>query len=560
MNFRNMSYEQMEEILASGYRVGIYLRLSKDDDIRERESSSISHQREMLTRYCEKRGWSIEKEYVDDGYSGLSMKRPAIQKLLKDVEDKKINLVITKDYSRLGRDRLETERLREEFFPRNGCRYIAVNDNIDTMYDDDYAPFKAIINEQYSKDISKKVHSAYLSQAEKGRFTGSLPPFGYKKDPNDPSHLVIDEETAPYVRMIFEMARDGHGPAYIKRRLEEKEIPCPTWWNRERGLRNHYTKYELQDPEKGKYIWDETVLTDMLISPVYYGAVAGQKKNYKFKLGILSEKDPDEWIIVENMHEPIVDEQMFYVVQEKIKSRKCCRRGDGTTSLFAGLIKCGECGKALTIRKTNAKHPIDIYACKTYNHMGKTHCTQHRIEFDELYEIVLNEIKEIAKRTLDDDIVEDIEKQCTADKNSEHAAMQRQVMKARYRLDNIERIISKLYDDLIAERISERNFDAVMKRTNQEQEELNRLIEEYETILSNDNVYDSNYDRWVELISEYSDIQELDSEMLNQIVKKIVVHENIEDDGKRIISVEIHYNFKPVNEPHIHYLNEKTGA
>ncbi len=551
----NMSYEQMEELFAPNYRVGLYLRLSKDDDIRERESSSISHQREMLTSYCEKKGWSIEKEYVDDGFSGLNMRRPSLQRLLKDVEDGKINLVITKDYSRLGRDRLEVERLREDFFPRNDCRYIAVNDNIDTIKDDDYAPFKAIFNEHYSKDIAKKVHTAYLSQARKGRFTGCVAPFGYKKDPEDNTHLVIDEETAPYVRDIFDMAMDGHGVGYIKRRLEQNKVPCPTWWNRERGIRNHYTKYELDDPENGKYVWDDTVLTDMLINPVYYGAVSSQKKRYKFKLGVLGEKAPEDWIVVENMHEPIVDQDTFDVVQEKIKSRKCSR-GDGSTSLFAGLIKCGECGKALTIRKTNAKNPIDIYSCKTYNHHGKNHCTQHRVEYDTLYDIVLNEIRDIAQKTLDaDEVAEDIQKSCEADRLAERESIQRQLLKSRDRLDMLERLVSKLYDDLLSEKITEKNFDTMMARTTKEQNELATKIEEYEKYLADNEAYNSSYNKWVEFVGDYVDIKELDADTLNQLVKKIVVHEDIEDDGTRNISVEIHYNFKPVNEPQKHYLN-----
>ena len=559
MNMNNLSYEQIEKVLAPNYRVGLYLRLSKDDDIHERESSSISHQREMLTKFCEQKGWFVEKEYIDDGFSGLSMKRPSMQRMLKDVSDGKINLVLTKDYSRLGRNRLETEKLREEFFPRNGCRYIAVNDNIDTMYDDDYAPFKAIINEQYSKDIAKKVHSSYVNQAQKGRFTGCVAPFGYLKDPEQSLHLIIDEETAPYVRKIFEMARDGHGVGYIKRRLEAEKVPCPTWWNRQRGIRNHYTKYELADEENGRYVWDDTVLTDMLINPVYYGAVSAQKKNYRFKLGVLGEKKPDEWIVVEGMHEPIVDKDTFDVVQEKIRSRKCSRN-NGKTSLFAGLIKCGECGKALTIRRTHAKNPIDIYSCKTYNHLGKHHCTQHRIEYDTLYDLVLKEVRDVAKRTLNaEQVADDMAKQIEADRNAEREAMQRQLTKAKDRLQTLERLIARLYDDLLAGRISESNFDSMMKKTTEEQTKLTEQVGNFETKLSDNDAYNNSYNKWVELAGNYIAIKELDSESLNQLIKKIIVHENISEDGTRNISVEIHYNFKPVNEPQKHYLNSDSS-
>ena len=167
-----MSNEQMEDLLAPTYKVGVYCRLSKEDeDNREGESQSISHQREIIEEFCKKKGWRVEDVYVDDGYSGTTSSRPSLQKLLSDIEEKRINVVVTKDYSRLGRDNFFIEQLREIWFPKHNCRYVAINDNIDTMYEDEYAPFKAVINSQYSKDISKKVHSSYLNQAEKGRYT-----------------------------------------------------------------------------------------------------------------------------------------------------------------------------------------------------------------------------------------------------------------------------------------------------------------------------------------------------------------------------------------------------
>lgn len=558
MNMR-MSFEQMEEMMAPSYKVGIYCRLSKDDDIRERESVSISHQRDLMMSYCEKRGWSVEEIYVDDGFSGLNQNRPDLQRLLADVESKKINLVVTKDYSRLGRNHVETERLREDFFPRNDCRYVAINDNIDTLYEDDLAGFKAVINEKYSRDISKKVHSSYQLQAEHGRFTGCVAPFGYIKDPNEKGHLIIDEETSGYVRQIFAWAKDGKGTAYIKRRLEAQQIPCPTWWNRQRGIRDHYTKWELQEPETGKYVWDDSVVKDMLINPVYYGAVAGQKKNYKFKLGVLGEKKPNDWVIIEGMHDPIIDQNTFDIVQQKIESRKG-PRGDGTFSLFAGLIKCGECGKALTIRKTNAKNPIDVYACVTYNRHGKNHCTQHRVEFDKLYDICLKEIQELATESLNqDEIAENLANACEIEHRAQSELKKRQMAKAKDRLEALDRMIARLYEDLLAEKINESVFDSMMAKTVKEQETLNAQIEEIESNLADKEKCTSDAKKWLDLIREYSDIKELDAEMLNRLIKQIIVHEDIDPDGTRNISLEIHYNFKPVDDSQKYNLSNYTG-
>ena len=194
-----MEYRTIGSALAGGYRAAVYCRLSKDDDL-QGESASIANQRDMLEKYCEKQGWEVVAVYQDDGFTGLNMERPDLQRMLRAIERRQINLVITKDLSRLGRNYLQTGHLIEDFFPRNGVRYIAMNDGIDTLRDNnDIAPFKNILNEMYSKDISKKVHSSYLLKAQKGQFTGCLAPFGYRKDPEDKNHLLIDEETAPIV-------------------------------------------------------------------------------------------------------------------------------------------------------------------------------------------------------------------------------------------------------------------------------------------------------------------------------------------------------------------------
>ena len=396
-----MEYRTIGSALAGGYRAAVYCRLSKDDDL-QGESASIANQRDMLEKYCEKQGWEVVAVYQDDGFTGLNMERPDLQRMLRAIERRQVNLVITKDLSRLGRNYLQTGHLIEDFFPRNGVRYIAMNDGIDTLRDNnDIAPFKNILNEMYSKDISKKVHSSYLLKAQKGQFTGCLAPFGYRKDPEDKNHLLIDEETAPIVRLIFGYALNGHGPNYIRRRLEEEKIPCPTWWNRERGLRNTRTKWEKKDPENGRYMWDFSVIKDLLMNPVYTGAIASQKKDYRFKIGTIGEKKPEDWIVVEGQHEPLIDRMSFDIVQNKLKSRQ--RPGQtNEISLFAGLLKCGECGKSLTVRYTNAKHPQRIYSCKTYNAFGKNHCTQHRIDYDTLYSHVLRKIRECARAALMD--------------------------------------------------------------------------------------------------------------------------------------------------------------
>jgi len=544
-----MEYTGMDALLAGSFRAAVYCRLSKDDDL-DGESASIANQRDMLEKYCEKQGWEVVAVYQDDGYTGLNMERPDLKRMLKAIERRQINLVITKDLSRLGRNYLQTGYLIEDFFPRNGVRYIAMNDGIDTMRENnDIAPFKNILNEMYSKDISKKVHSSYLLKAQKGQFTGCLAPFGYKKDPEDKNHLLIDGETAPIARQIFLWALEGHGPNYIRRRLEEQKVPCPTWWNRERGLRNSRTKWEKKDPENGKYIWDFSVIKDLLMNPVYAGAIASQKKEYRFKIGTIGEKKPEDWIVVEGQHEAIIDSKSFDIVQQKLKSRQRPGKG-GEISLFAGLIKCGECGKSLIVRTTHEKHPKQIYACKTYSAYGKGHCSQHRIVYDTLYQLVLNKIRECAKAALMDGeaIAGRLNDTCQAEQQSQREALERSLTKDEERIDVLEKMVLRLYEDMVAGRISEANFNLMLDKTQKEQAELKERVEKGRRKLADEIRLACDARQWVEAIQEYADITELDAATLNRLIKEIVVHERIDSDKTRHISIEIHFNLKPIPE------------
>ena len=546
VNKMEYPYETSGVKPAVTYRAAIYCRLSKDDEL-QGESASISNQREMLENYCEQQGWNVIAVYQDDGYTGLNLDRPDLQKLLKAVEMQLVNLVVTKDLSRLSRNYLDAGRLTEVFFPKHGVRYVAVNDGVDTLRENnEIAPFKNVLNEMYSKDISKKVHSSYLLKATKGQFTGCLAPFGYQKDPDAKNHLIIDPETAPIVKEIFSWAREGHGPNWIRRRLEERKVACPTWWNRQRGLRDHYTKWELEDPENGKYVWDFTVIKDLLINPVYIGAIASQKKEYRFKIGTIAERAPEDWIIVEGMHEPLVDQDTFDIVQEKLKSRQR-PRDDGNYSLFAGVIKCGECRKALTIRRTNEKHPKMIYSCKTYNAYGKHHCTQHRIEFDRLYDMVLDEVRKLAAKVLadEDDAAKALAENCEAERKAQMEALMRQVMKNEERAGILDKMVTRLYEDMISGRISEANFNTTLSRTQAEQDEIRKALARDRKLLDQSMQASDNARKWLDMIREYAAIEELTPEILHRLVKEIVVHEVIED-GKRSISIEVHYNLRPI--------------
>ena len=528
----------------------LYARLSLDDG-NVGESMSIQSQKAILTRKAEELGIYNYQFYVDDGYSGTNFNRPSFQQMIADIEAGKVTCVITKDLSRLGRNYLESGAYIEVFFPKHQVRYIAVNDGVDSANSGemDITPFKNILNEFYSRDVSKKVKSGKYIRASQGKFMGTHAPFGYQKDPEDKNHLLVDEETAPIVRQIFRWALEGHGPNFIRRRLEEQKVPCPTWWNRERGFRNVRTKWEKKDPVNGRYMWDFSVIKDILMNPVYTGAIASQKKDYRFKIGTIGEKKPQDWIVVEERHEPLIDSKSFAIVQDKLKSRQRPRQ-DGETSLFAGLIKCGECGKSLTIRTTHAKHPQQIYACKTYGAFGKNHCSQHRVEYDTLYHLVLNKIRECARAALMDGeaVAGKLSDTCEAEQKGQREALERSLAKDEERIDVLEKMVLRLYEDMVAGRISEANFNLLMEKTQKEQAELKARVEEGRKKLADEIRLACDARQWVEAIQEYADITELDAATLNRLIKEIVVHESIDSDKTRHISIEIHFNLKPIPE------------
>jgi len=524
-------------------RAAVYCRLSKDDD-QDGTSASIQNQKELLHRYCEEQGWRVAATFEDDGYTGLNMERPGLKRLLAGVEGGRFDVILTKDLSRLGRNYLQTGQLLEEFFPRNHVRYIALNDAVDTDIENDITPFRNILNEMYSRDVSKKVHSSYLTKAKSGKFTGCLAPFGYRKDPEDKNHLLPDEETAWIVRKIYDYARNGHGPNYIRRRLEDEEIPAPVWWNRKKGLRDKRSKFEIADPEHGRFIWDFTTIKEILSNPVYVGVIASQKVVYRFKVGWLSDKKREDWIAVEGMHEPLIDRETYDIVQQKIKDRK---RPDawGNFSLFAGLVKCGQCGSALNIRTANAKSKEKIFTCSKYNKYGVAHCSQHRISYDALYSIVLEQIRECARAALADeqDAADQLKESCRAEEESERAAILQSVAEDEERIATLERVIGRVYEDMAEGRITEDNFNRILERSQGEQAVLKNRVTLNRQRLDEQAREQEDNTRWLEIIKDYADVQELDAVTLNRLIQKIVIHED--KDGSTVRqTVEIHFNFK----------------
>lgn len=378
------------------YIAGLYCRLSKDDE-QSGESISIGTQRAILMDYCAQHGYAIHKVYIDDGYSGLNFSRPGFLELLEDIHRGKINMVITKDLSRLGRDYIMTGYYLEIFFPSNNIRYIALADDIDTLKgSNDFAPFKNILNDMYARDISKKIKTAKHQRAKQGLFISGQTPYGYQKDPGNKNQLVVDPEAAEVVRLMFSMAESGMGSVNIKNELIARKIACPCVYKFERGD----TRYGRFPPVKegNRYAWNSTSVIAMLRDPVYTGDLINLKTevvNYKTKQTVAVPLERQ--IVTKDAHEAIISREQFEKVQQLLSAHRCPAKSQ-RFNLFRGKLFCDCCGHPLAISKKQLLAGVtDMYLCM-YHYDRPDICPKtHRIYHDILYPYVLQQIRAFAR-------------------------------------------------------------------------------------------------------------------------------------------------------------------
>ena len=532
------------------YNTALYLRLSKDDGT-DSESSSIQTQKEMLTRYCRENGFAISEIYVDDGWSGTNSNRPSFQRMLSDIEDGKINCVITKDLSRLGRNYLETGGYTEVYFPEHNVRYIAVTDGVDTAKGStmDITPFKNLLNDMYAQDISKKIKSSLLTRQKQGKFIGVKAPDGYVKDPADKNHLLIDERFAPTVRYIFQMAKDGVGMVQIARRLTAEKIPRPVVAAAEKF--ECYDRYITTD--ESAYKWSMGSVREILRNPVYKGAVRGQKRpTISLKSNKRKSRATSGTFVVENMHEPIIPPEEWELVQRLITSRKKARKTDRPyDNIFSGLVKCADCGYALSVSKANRTWNSDNiianydYQCNNYRMEGKAVCTQHRISALSLYNAVLEDIRRLASEALDDDrqMISSIAERLGKNEKDSVRQAERELKKAAKRLAELDKLFAKLYEEHVNGKVSERNYNALSATYETEQTELESKIAELNETIKANREYGENAENFVDLIKQYADIDELTQALLNTLIERIEVHEPEDVDGERIQKLDVYYQF-----------------
>lgn len=529
------------------YNAALYLRFSKDDG-KSCDSSSIETQKMQLEKFCQDNGYKIYDKYVDDGYSGLNYDRPDFQRLLNDIGDKKVNLVITKDLSRLGRDYIQTGFYTDIFFFENNVRYIAVNDGVDTIKsDNDIVPFRNILNDLYSRDISKKVKSAKRQRALNGLFINPQAPYGYRKSPDNKNLLIVDEEAAETVKEIFRLALEGNGNTVIAKTLTAKRILIPSVYKTLQGI-NGFAHFNKKGKADFEFKWNYTTVLAILRDRVYTGDMVNHKfevLNYKTKK--LTAMPKEKHIVVPDTHEAIIGREDFERVQELITARYMPPKLK-EQNIFRGLLFCSACGKRMSLSyqsikskgKTVDKKPL--YRCKSHYNTPDECSRNNYIYYDDIYNQISAALKKVFGLVKDDNSVLEITKQKAA-KGGGREKLISEKSKIEKRLGTLTAVIRKLYEDCVTEVLSGENYQSLVSGYQKEQTALSEKLKTVNGELNNTIDYEESIKQLKSFAAAYADQTELTAEMLNQLISRIEINYPQRLNGKMTQEINIIYRF-----------------
>lgn len=508
------------------YHVGLYIRLSKEDES-EGQSESVTNQLSLLTAFAKEHKLCVFDTYIDDGWSGTNFDRPAFQHMIADIEAKKVNMVITKDLSRLGRDYIMTGHYMERYFPENRIRYISLLDGIDTGIEstaNDITPFRAIMNDMYAKDISKKIKSVKHDKQRKGLFIGGKPLYGYKMAEKK-NKIVIDEEAAPMVRRVFGMALEGLSCRQIAARLNVEKVPTPA------------TYAGLNQGRTGPYagMWSSERISDMLQNETYIGnMVQGRSKKINYKSKKCVRQPRENWIVVEGTHEPLIDRDTFDKVQQLLGSRKTTRSRT-YDFLLKGLIYCHECGYPLAvINRPNARGEDCLYfVCRTYQRFTKAGvCTCHSIKEQTVTQAVIEKVREVCEN-----YVRTEELLPTAEKAVEEAnqanSQEKEAAALKAKIESLTAHLDRMYMDRLSGILEEQDFERIYQRAKQERAALEQKLSGLETP-----TYEPEKQKKLarELVNRFVDGAWSNREVLVSLIERVELTED-----KQII---IHFRFR----------------
>lgn len=528
------------------YIAGIYLRLSQEDG-EQGESNSITSQRMIATTFAKMNNIAIYDEYVDDGYSGTNFDRPAFQKMINDIENGKINTVITKDLSRLGRNYIITGQYTEMYFPRKNIRYIAIDDGVDSVKgDNEIAPFKNIINEWYARDTSKKVKSAAKAKYADGQRFMATPIIGYRRS-NEKNRIVPDEETAPIVKKIFELADIGWGSSRIRTFLNKNDYPTPSYISYKRS--GAFAKF-YEGKEKSQYPrWSDETVRRILRDETYIGnTVHYRQGTISFKDQKRIHKPKSEWAVVEHTHEPLVTKEVFDSIQSKLEFRKAKYANEEKKNIFAGVLKCADCGCNMTIGYTNSKgkRRDKIFKCLKYSHNGPSACSMHYTIYNTLYRYVLNRLQFwISNANIsEDELLHWLVDTDENDGKDRHSTCMAELTKLKARLNEIDDLFIKMYEDRLNGILPDRNFEVMSKRFQSEQQDILKQVEMLSEKCKEKQDDRRRVSEWLNLVKKYTMPEELTAEMINAFIDRIEVYEREKlPNGIKTQRITIYYKF-----------------
>ena len=564
-----MNNRQTEEKITA-----LYERLSRDDDM-EGDSNSIINQKRYLEDYAESHGFKNCVHYTDDGYSGGTFERPSWKRLMEDIEAGKVGVVLAKDMSRIGRDYLQTGFYTEVMFREKGVRFIAIGNGVDSADGNtsEFVPFLNIMSEWYLRDLSRKQKAAYQARAKAGIPITNNVIYGYKKDPNEKHHWIIDEEAAPVVHRIFSMCVGGYTLAQIARTLRDEHIECPSVHQARQGVGQRKNRADMTRP----YDWTSTTVAHILEKAEYAGHTVNfrsTKKSYKDRSAVAKPKE--EWEIIENTHDAIVDQETFDLVQ---KIRETPRRTDsiGAANPLTGLIFCADCGakmynhrhgKNVGISKTTGISYADNYECSTYklsSHRTNRKCAPHWISTKSVRILVLDTIRMVSEYAIAnrEEFNQKVREASAIQQKETAKELQKQIRKEERRYKELDVLLQKLYESYALEKIPERRFETLSATYEQEQADLEASIAKGKAELAAYEEDTSRVEEFMALARKYTDFTELTPTMINEFIDRIIVHAPERDSwGERTQEVEIYLKYVgkidiPTPEPTLEELAEE---
>ena len=519
----------------------LYERLSRDDEL-QGESNSISHQKQMLEEFARRNGLPNPTHFTDDGVSGTRFDRPGFLAMMEEVEAGRVEAIVIKDMSRLGRDYLKVGQVME-ILRQRGVRLIAINDGVDSLKgDDDFTPFRNIMNEFYARDTSRKIRSVFKSKGMTGKHLTGTVIYGYLWDEKR-EHWLVDEEAAEVVRRIFSLTMEGYGPYQISKLLSEAKVEIPAV-----HLARFHEGVNRTKPVKDPYGWGSSTIVNILKKREYLGHTINFKTRKHFKDKKSHYVDESEWTIFENTHEAIIDQETFDNVQRIRANVRRYPDGWGEAHPLTGLMYCADCGGKMYVHRTYNGKRVPQYTCGQYGKypIGSLCPTQHRIKAEAVLTLIADMLRAIAEYSRNDraEFIRTVQEMQAAQQTADISKKRKRLATAQKRAGELERLICKIYEDNALGKLPDARYEALDAQYAKEQDALNAEIAELEKAVTGYEQSRKSAEKFIALIDKYENFDTLTNTMLNEFVEKILVHERSRKGSQDTTQeIEIYFNF-----------------